>query len=394
MVFAMRWIMHVDMDAFFASCEQAINPKLKGKPIGVMADPYGRGKKRSVIAAASYEAKRKGVKAGMPPKEAFSFCPNLILVQAHPSFYGYVHRGMLKLAKSISNEVENYSIDEFFMAYYGSDPDKVGQYIRTYVKKQFGITCSVGIAPGKLLAKMATEEGKPDGLTWWKPEAIPAVYKYLPVSAIPGIGFHRETLLNKNGIYTLEDLALTPKSIIKNLMGILGEYYQKIAQGIDETPLITQEPPLKSITRSVTLDASTLSPLVVEAVGRLLCDSLSKGLEEIDARAKELFIFLRYDDLTAESTGTKLELYTNDSDTIFQNFKLLNRELRPYQQGIRLVGVGMTDIRQHYTPSLFYEEKPNPLKPVVEKIRERYGYESIIPANLLLAEPYTTLVAE
>jgi len=79
----------------FASCEQAINPKLKGKPIGVMADPYGRGKKRSVIAAASYEAKRKGVKAGMPPREAFNLCPDLILVQAHPSFYGYVHNQML-----------------------------------------------------------------------------------------------------------------------------------------------------------------------------------------------------------------------------------------------------------------------------------------------------------
>jgi len=138
---------------------------------------------------------------------------------------------------------------------------------------------------------MATEEGKPDGLTWWKPQSIPAVYKYLPVSAIPGVGSRREALLNKNGIYTLEDLALTPKPIIKNLMGILGEYYQKIAQGIDETPLITQEPPLKSITRSVTLDASTLSPLVVEAVGSLLCDSLSKGLEEINSRAKELFMF-------------------------------------------------------------------------------------------------------
>jgi len=394
MVLAMRWIMHVDMDAFFASCEQAINPKLKGKPIGVMADPYGRGKKRSVIAAASYEAKRKGVKAGMPPKEAFNLCPDLILVQAHPSFYGYVHNQMLKYARSISSEVENYSIDEFFMAYYGKDPDKVGEEIRRYVKKQFGITCSVGIAPGKILAKMATEEGKPDGLTWWKPQAIPSVYKYLPVSAIPGIGSRREDLLNKNGIYTLEDLALTPKPIIKNLMGILGEYYQKIAQGIDETPLITQEPPLKSITRSVTLDVSTLSPLVVEAVGRLLCDSLSKGLEEINSRAKELFIFLRYDDMSAESTGMKLEFYTNDPDVIFDNFKMLNKELRPYKQGVRLVGVGMTDIRQHYTPSLFYQEKPNPLKPVVEKIRQRYGYDSIIPANLLLAEPYTSIIAE
>lgn len=390
----MKWVMHVDMDAFFASCEQSINPKLKGKPIGVMADPYGRGKKRSVIAAASYEAKRMGVKAGMPPKDAFNLCPDLILVQAHPSFYGYVHQTMIKLAKRISSEVENYSIDEFFMTYYGSDPDKLGQNIRAYVKKQFGITCSVGIAPGKLLAKMATEEGKPDGLTWWQPQFIPGVYKYLPVSAIPGIGSRREALLNKNGIYTLEDLALTPKPIIKNLMGILGEYYKNIAQGIDETPLITQEPPLKSITRSVTLDASTLSPLVVEAVGRLLCDSLSKGLEEIDSRAKELFIFLRYDDMTADSVGMKLELYTNNPDTIFQNFKLLNKKLRPYQQGIRLVGVGMTDIRQHYTPSLFYQDDPNPLKATLEHIRQRYGYDSIIPANLLFAEPYTTLVAE
>jgi len=384
MVLAMRWIMHVDMDAFFASCEQAINPKLKGKPIGVMADPYGRGKKRSVIAAASYEAKRKGVKAGMPPKEAFNLCPDLILVQAHPSFYGYVHNQMLKYARSISSEVENYSIDEFFMTYYGKDPDKVGEENQKIRKE----------AVWYYLLRRHCSGKKPDGLTWWKPQAIPSVYKYLPVSAIPGIGSRREALLNKNGIYTLEDLALTPKPIIKNLMGILGEYYQKIAQGIDETPLITQEPPLKSITRSVTLDASTLSPLVVEAVGRLLCDSLGKGLEEINSRAKELFIFLRYDDMSAESTGMKLEFYTNDPDVIFHNFKMLNKELRPYKQGVRLVGVGMTDIRQHYTPSLFYQEKPNPLKPVVEKIRQRYGYDSIIPANLLLAEPYTSIIAE
>jgi len=212
-----------------------------------MADPYGRGKKRSVIAAASYEAKRKGVKAGMLPGGLLTFVLTLFWCKLiHPSMVTYITKCSNMPGASLP-EVENYSIDEFFMTYYGNNPDKVAEEIRRYVKKQFGITCSVGIAPGKILAKMATEEGKPDGLTWWKPQAIPSVYKYLPVSAIPGIGSRREALLNKNGIYTLEDLALTPKPVIKNLMGILGEYYQKIAQGIDETPLITQEPPLKAL---------------------------------------------------------------------------------------------------------------------------------------------------
>jgi len=224
---------------------------------------------------------------------------------------------------------------------------------------------------------MATEEGKPDGLTWWKPQSIPAVYKYLPCQHTRHRFTQRSSAQQKWDIHPRR-FGFNTEACNQNLMGILGEYYQKIAQVLMNTSYYPGAT-FKSITRSVTLDASTLSPLVVEAVGRLLCDSLSKGLEEINSRAKELFMFLRYDDMSAESTGMKLEFYTNDPDVIFHNFKMLNKELRPYKQGVRLVGVGMTDIRQHYTPSLFYQENQS-----IKAVVERYASAMVTTASYLL----------
>ncbi|MEM1684287.1 MAG: DNA polymerase IV, partial [Nanopusillaceae archaeon] len=208
-------VFHIDMDAYFASVEQQARPWLRGKPLVVS----GRPDIHSVVAAASKEAKRFGIKAGMPTWEAKRLCPHVIFLPGDPDKYESVTRRFLAILVTYTPMVEVYSIDEVFLEATDvvrryPDPVALAREIKARFREELGewITCTIGIAPNKLLAKLATEQAKPDGIRWIKPEEVPAVLKATPVEAVCGIGPRIARRLSHMGVWTLADLQRIPEA--------------------------------------------------------------------------------------------------------------------------------------------------------------------------------------
>ncbi|NLB74534.1 MAG: DNA polymerase IV, partial [Firmicutes bacterium] len=204
-------IIHIDMDAFFAAVEQQANPGLKGKPVIVCGDPDSRG----VVATASYEARMFGVRSSIPVREGKCLCPQGVLVRGRHSLYGQVSNRLLEVYRKYTPTVEPFSIDEAFLDVAGcerlhGDAYEIAQKIKTEVREGFGLSCSVGIAPCKLLAKMASDMKKPDGLTVIRSEDIADVIWPLPVRKLYGVGEKTSQTLESLGIRTVGALAKIP----------------------------------------------------------------------------------------------------------------------------------------------------------------------------------------
>ena len=231
-------IMCIDMDAFFASVEQQVNPKLRGKPIAVI----GSGG-RTVITTRSYEARAYGVKTGMNIYEAKKLCPDLILVVGDNEKYAHTCNELAAIYSKYTPDIEIYSIDEAFLDittthHLFGGPEAIGFAIKKEVKDQFGINCTVGIAPNILMAKLASDIAKPDGLQWIKPEHTETLLKDLPVKDLWGIGSATAEKLEQLGIRTCGELGKAPASLLRNKFGINGETLKHMGQGRCDRPLI------------------------------------------------------------------------------------------------------------------------------------------------------------
>ena len=228
-------IMCIDMDAFFASVEQQANPKLRGKPIAVI----GSGN-RIVVTTRSYEARKYGVKTGMNVYEAKKLCPHIILVVGDSEKYTHTCKELAKIYNKYTPDIGIYSIDEAFLDvttthHLFGGPESIGLEIKREVKDQFGINCTVGIAPNILVAKLASDIAKPDGLRWIKPENIEPLLKELPVKELWGIGSATAENLERLGIKTCGELGRTPASLLRDKFGIIGETLKLMGQGIPTT---------------------------------------------------------------------------------------------------------------------------------------------------------------
>ena len=224
-------IMCIDMDAFFASVEQQVNPKLRGKPIAVI----GSGG-RTVITTRSYEARAFGVKTGMNTYEAKKLCPDLILVVGDNEKYAHTCSELSIVYRKYTPDIEIYSIDEAFLditttQHLFGGPEAIGFAIKKEVKDQFGINCTVGIAPNILMAKLASDIAKPDGLKWIKPEDNETLLEDLPVKDLWGIGSATAEKLEQLGIRTCGELGKAPASLLRNKFGITGETLKHMGQG-------------------------------------------------------------------------------------------------------------------------------------------------------------------
>jgi len=258
-------ILCIDMDAFFASVEQQSNPKLRGKPIAVI----GSGG-RTVITTRSYEARKYGVKTGMNLYEAKKLCPPLIFVTGNNEKYTHTCRELQKIYLRFTPEVEAYSIDEAFLDVTASHhlfggPEAIGNTIKREIKKQFGINCTAGIAPNILLAKLASDIAKPDGLKWIRPEDAGSALECLPVKELWGIGSRLSEKLDAMGIKTCGELGRAPASLLRNKFGIVGEHLKAMGMGICNRPLHVHEEDPKSIGHSMTFEKNLSQRSAIEA---------------------------------------------------------------------------------------------------------------------------------
>lgn len=383
---ALRTILHVDMDAFFASVEQVRNPELRGKPIAVT----GAGA-RTVILTASYEARAFGVRTGMRVPEAFRKCPQLIRVPADNAAYVTTCNRIMEILRRYTPEVEVFSIDEAFLDITGSlslfkGEERIGRLIKTEIQKELGLTCSVGIAPNKLMAKLASGLHKPNGLTLLKPALIPAVLEALPIEELCGIGPKLKLKLNSLGIKTCGELGRAPVSTLRAAFGIWGERLSAMGRGEDPGEVVPEEVRAdpKSIGHSMTL-AQDLSDRAQLSVYLLqLSEKVGRRLRQGGWAGRVVSLTLRNRDFTTHTHQHRLPSPAWESRKIYEAAQALFESI-PLHQPIRLVGVAMADlVPKGMQPSLFTEvNKSEQLYEALDQVNERFGEWTLTWGSLL-----------
>jgi Nucleotidyltransferase/DNA polymerase involved in DNA repair len=303
-----RRILHIDMDAFFASVEQAANPGLRGKPLIVGGRPD---RKRTVVCAASYEAKRLGIDSGMSAQEAFRICPQAVFVAADSAKYLYVSGRISDMLRYYSPQLEQASIDEFYLDVTGCDARfgsylELGMHIKNAISAQFHITGSVGISINRLMSKIASKLKKPDGMLILDEPDIPIVLADLPVGKIPGIGSRLTRRLHELSVFSFADLRKFPRDLLAEKFGKIGMWMYGVAhpQCVDEEEIQRYdqpESPPKSVGHSYTVPHNLYSRQEVEAWLRLLSEMVAARLRRYGREARIVHVYLRKPDM--ESVG-------------------------------------------------------------------------------------------
>ncbi|MCC6610815.1 MAG: DNA polymerase IV [Burkholderiales bacterium] len=341
----MRRIAHIDMDAFFAAVERQRRPELAGKPlvIGGRGDPHARG----VVATASYEARRFGIHSAMPLRIAFRLCPEAVFLRVDYQAYAAVSEKVKAALRSVSPVLEDAGIDEAFLdlsALPGS-PEEIGREIKRRVQGATGLTCSVGIGPNKLLAKIASDLQKPDGLTILAAEDAAARVGSLPVRKVPGIGPVTEAELGRLGVKTIGELAGLS---IERLVGEFGPsraaFLYEAARGIDERELVTHWEP-KSRSRETTFQQDTRD---IQTVRRTIAGQAREIADELRAegyRGRRVGIKIRFAGFDTHTREHTLPGATDAAEPIRRAaFACLQR--LPLDRPVRLVGVRVGELER------------------------------------------------
>ncbi len=385
------------MNAFFASVEQAQRPYLKGKPVLVSADPYGTPKgARSVAATASYEARSYGVKTGMPLYLAKALCPEAVIVEGDARKYTGISLRFIDILSQFTDLVEPYSIDEAFIditstAHLFGGKTAVAKKIKELVKKEFGITCSIGVGPNKLVAKIASDLEKPDGLVVFEKKDLPEAIWHLPVDVIPGVGKKRLLRLNLMGIYTLKDLALYPKENIRRAFGVIGEYIQNAAWGLDDSPVVNEDalPDPKSISSASTFGTDTDDPEKILSALFYLTEKAVLRMKKHRLKAGVVGVWVRYEDFKSDGNGMKLKSPASSFDEVhLAVMKAFEKYLPPVKK-VRLVGVYLGDLKKEEfenVPIFKDSYKKKIIDDLILTTRSRCGSNSIFRARSLIGE--------
>lgn len=380
-----RCVLHLDMDAFFAQVEQASNPALRGKPIAVVGS-----KKRTVIVTSSYEARKKGVKTAMTIGEGIRACPELILVPGNNRKYIDTSVKIIKILKEFSPAVEVFSIDEAFVDLTGSlrlfgGAEAIGRLIKEKIREELNLTCSVGIAPNKLIAKLASDMRKPDGLVIVTEGEVAALLEELPIEDICGIGKKMGKKLRTLGIETMGQLGRYPAKILKEKFGIIGERLHYMGLGIDESPVVPlgDEDPAKSIGHSMTFPADVEEREEMNRYLLLLSGKVGRRARRHGCSGRTVSLYVRFSDFTGIGKRQTLDNPVNlDFDIYCAASKIL--DTIEIEKPVRLLGVGITNLT--YTgkqfPLFTGERKEFLLTNAVDSVKDIYGEEALTYATV------------
>ncbi|MBZ0154779.1 MAG: DNA polymerase IV [Alphaproteobacteria bacterium] len=382
-------ILCIDMDAFFASVEQQVNPRLRGKPIAVI----GSGA-RTVVTTRSYEARKYGVKTGMNIYEARQLCPHLILVVGDNEKYTHTCIELEKVYRRFTPDVEVYSIDEAFLDittthHLFGGPVAIGAEIKKCIREVFGISCTVGIAPTFLLAKLASDLSKPDGLRWIRAMDAPSVLEDIPVKELWGIGSRTAENLASLGIRTCGELGRAPVSLLRNRFGIIGETLKDMGRGLCNRSLVTREEDPKSIGHSITLPRDIMDRKEIESTLLKLCEMVGRRARKYGFMGRTVSLTLRYPDFETFTRQNTLSCPTNDTRSIYdRSLEILNGvRLR---DSVRLLGVCLSHLVQDRDQMYLLAdvEKQRSLLRAMDAINDKYGEFKIMHASYLKqAEP-------
>ncbi len=380
-----RMILHLDMDAFFISVEQRDDPSLKGKPAAVCGSLS-----RSVVTSATYEARSYGVHAGMSIQEAKRRCPCLILVKGDHSKYTQTSARIFSILKEYTPLVEVASIDEAYLDITGSlllfdSPLNIARLIKNRIRKEENLTCSIGIAPNKLLAKLGSRLEKPDGLVLIEKERVPEILEDLPVERLHGIGPKLARALKSINIFTCGQLGRYPVSFLIKRFGAIGQRLHEMGQGLDDRPVLPfdEEEEAKSIGHSVTLEEDTSDPDRVRKVLLLLSERVSRRMRREGYYGSRVVLTIRYANFYTFSKQKTLSRWVNNGKEIFHASLELFESLT-HPEPIRLLGVTVSLLRREwYQLSLFERrDKEDNLLKAMDKLNERLGDWTLTWAEL------------
>jgi len=380
--------MHIDLDAFFVSVEQVLNPELKGKPVVVGGKPDRRG----VVAAASYEARAFGLHSGMPLATASRLCPQTIFIEGSFPRYRDASKKFMAILADFSPYLEPMGLDEAYLDATGFESihgsiRQMAVAIKKRIKDELGLCASVGIAGCKVVAKVASDLSKPDGLLEVPAGEERSFLAPLPVVQLPGVGKKSERVLRGLGINTIGQLAALPLGILKSHFGIAGVIIHNHANGIDERKV---EPPgeARSISRETTFGRDTSDGSLLSATLRYLSEKVGSALRRQGKQAGCITLKLRYADFTTITRQQTLSQAGDSDQIIFDTgCKLLKKELSAGKQAVRLIGIGVASLVESGRQLDMLDASDMRLKKLdmaIDRIRQKYGFTAIQTGRTLL----------
>ena len=339
----MRRILHVDMDAFYASVEQRDDPSLRGRPVAVGGDAG----KRGVVAAASYEARVFGVRSAMPMSQAVRLCPSLVVVRPDFTKYRNVSQQVFELFRGVTPLVEPLSLDEAYLdvtenAWGEPLGMTVARRLKESIRTITGLTASAGVAPNKFLAKIASGWHKPDGLTVIAPERVEHFLRGLPVDALWGVGPVTARKLRERGITKLMDVRGADTAVLREAVGSLADWLQQLARGEDDRPVVSNHEP-KSSGSENTYERDLVDRDVIRDEVDQMAAHAAAWLTKQALYARTVTIKVRYDDFTT-ITRSHSDAATRDEDSIRRRAVALLDRTEAGSRPIRLLGVSVHNL--------------------------------------------------
>jgi len=383
-----RTILHIDMDAFFASVEQRDHPELRGKPVLVGGDGP-----RGVVAAASYEARKYGCHSAMPSSIAKRLCPNAIFVKGSHGVYSKVSKQVFEILERFSPAIQPISVDEAFLDVTGSthlfgSPTDIAIEIRRLVKAELNLTCSVGIAPNKFLAKLASDMNKPDGYTVITKDTIAQILDPLPVEVLIGVGPSAKSKLDRLGVRTVAQLKALPIDTLRALLGDFGAKLHQLARGIDDRR-VRIDRGAKSISHEHTFEIDLDNLEELHALLARQSQDVAARLRKHNRFAKTISIKVRFGDFETITRSSTLEHQTDETKQIHEAAKALfdhwARTFRP----VRLLGVGLSQLTESPADAGLFDAQSNDKNKAVDRaadaIANKFGKGALTRASSLKA---------
>jgi len=382
-----RAILHVDMDAFYASIEQRDHPELKGKPV-IVGGTGGRG----VVAAANYEVRKFGVHSAMPVREAVRLCPQVICVRPRIGYYREVSNEIFKVFHEFTPLVEGLSLDEAFLDVTHSQSalgpaEQIAQAIKQRIHTRTQLTASVGVAPNKLIAKIASDLRKPDGLVVVRLEDVTSVLDPLPVTRLLGVGNKTAPKLHALGIHTFGDLRQANQQLLKTVFGKHTGQIQARASGVDDRAVIPDWDE-KQISSEETFDTDIADRKRLHVELTALADRTATRLRVKQLQAACVIVKIRRGDFTTYTRQQQIQPPTQETRVIGEvAARLLNEWLEEQPQvALRLLGVGVSELTQAQQLELFtapQSQRNRELDATVDRIREKYGTLAVTRGDAL-----------
>jgi DNA polymerase-4 len=392
-----RSILHVDMDAFFASVEQRDHPEYQGRPVVVGADPKG-GRGRGVVAACSYEARFFGIHSALPIGRAWRLCPQAVYLRPRGARYAEVSGEVFGILHRYSDLVEPLSIDEAFLDVTGSrrllgSAEAIGRKIKAEIRAELGLVASVGVAPNKFVAKIASDIEKPDGLVAVAADRVQGFLDPLPITRLWGVGPKTAERLRSLGMQTIGDLSHRRREDLRASLGEAGEELWLLARGVDERPVVP-EGEAKSLGAETTFAEDTSDPGRIRRTLLNLCERVGSRLRRSGRVAGGLTLKFRDEDFATSTRALPLSPPTDLTEDIYRAALALLEKTGWRGKRVRLLGVAAGRLQPRAEGAgaqlaLFGDEgagKRRRVAAVVDTLRERFGSEAVTRAALLEGE--------